>query len=146
MASGLPLDILARDISARLDKSEDQLVAVAIHLAEAQERVEAGEAGNVSFADWCAEHIRLKDGKIRSITEIKRLISYGRSPDPAAKIERRREQVRGAVARKAAKTGLANPEIVNEPAPYLTLSPLDIAWRAYVLLSDTDKMIFRSRL
>src|SRR5262249_49818808 len=49
----VPLDTLANEINARLHKSEQMLISGGRQLQEARERVEAGEAGNVTWSDWC---------------------------------------------------------------------------------------------
>jgi hypothetical protein len=116
MTSGLTLEVLATDINARLNKGDDYILAAAIHLNEARERVDAGEAGAVTFAEWCRENIRTRAGLPRPMSEIKRLLGYARSPDPSAAIEKRRKQVREAVARHSTKdkSGLANPNAVAD--------------------------------
>jgi hypothetical protein len=128
MSSGLPLDTLANTIGASLDKSIQHRIAAAKHLAEAKDRVEAGEAGDISFDEWCAKNVRTKDGKQRSLPEILRLVSYGKSDDAEMALLKRREQVRDAVARHAAKkkaSGLANPEPGADatPIPASTAKP-----------------------
>ena len=80
--------------------------------------LEAGD-GTITWAEWCAQNIVLADGTPRSMDEIQRQIGWAKCGDVVAKIEKRRTQVREAVARHDAKTksGLANPEIPPPPAP-----------------------------
>ncbi len=49
------LETLARQIKARLSKARDFETSGGLQLAEARRRVEAGEAGAVTWSQWCAE-------------------------------------------------------------------------------------------
>lgn len=57
MSSGLPLPMLAKDILARNKKGDEYYKSAGLHLLEAKERVEAGEAGDILWTAWHREHI-----------------------------------------------------------------------------------------
>jgi hypothetical protein len=129
VSSGLTLEALAADINARLTKSDGYLESAAIHLREAKDRVEAGEAGDDTFEEWCRANIRTKAGHYRSFPEIQRLLSYasGDASAVAEKVAKRREQKREAVRRVRAKSGLRSPELpAVVPVPPLSMELADV--------------------
>jgi len=78
------LETIAGKINAYLKRSDDQRVSAAVLLREAKERVEGGEAGNISWVGWCRVNIKRRNGKPRSLRDIERLIAAAYAPDPLA--------------------------------------------------------------
>ncbi len=83
-----PLDTLAAEINARLEltgrtqqKAKDHRIAAGLLLDEARRRIQAGEAGNVTWTLWEAANIRRSPGDIRKL--IKHANASGSRPVPS---------------------------------------------------------------
>lgn len=70
--SQLPLDTLAKTIVAALNKSEDYMVTAGRHLIEAQDRVQAGEAGDISWTRWYENEVQTKTTKTVTLRQAQR--------------------------------------------------------------------------
>lgn len=132
-----PLDVIAGKIRALLVKSEDQRLAAATLLAEARVRVEGGEAGNIGWQAWCRKNVE------RSARDVRRLLAYVKSDDPAAKREHEREAAREGMARLRQRTNVSPPE-VSPAAPSAggTEDHLITATRAVTAMSDRERTEF----
>jgi hypothetical protein len=93
----IPLDTLAKEIDARLDKGEQMLISAGRQLREARERVEAGEAGNITWPDWCKIYLPNK-----AESTIRLAISFvnGKTDEEAAAAVREHRQKNAAANRK----------------------------------------------
>ncbi len=96
-----PLEELARDISRCGSAAYDKVLQAARLVKEARERVEAGEAGGVSWADWASEHIQLSPSRLRELMRI------ARADDATTELERTREQTRARARRHRSKANAA---------------------------------------
>ena len=104
-----PLDVVARQIEAHAKKSEEQVISAAMLVREARRRVEAGEAGKISWYDWAPKNISL------SLSRLRELQSIAAADDPEKELERQRKltQKRGKEHRakkKATGTQDLDPE------------------------------------
>jgi len=98
-----PLPTVADKINALFDKAakadekaESYRISAGLELAKARGRVDAGEAGEITWGAWCAEHVRRSEGDIRKVLAI----ANAADPTKAAAAERQRNQE--AVARHRA--------------------------------------------
>src|ERR1700740_2625511 len=65
-----PLETIAAEINVRLAKEakgDDHRIAAGKLLVEAQQRVEAGEAGDITWSDWVKQHIDRSPGDVRKV-------------------------------------------------------------------------------
>lgn len=84
MSSGLPLDTLASMTVAALNKSEDYMDTAGRYLLEAQERVNAGEAGDLGWIAWYRQNIEAKTAahvKLRHAQKYMKLVIAGPTAD-----------------------------------------------------------------
>jgi len=104
MSSGLSLDQLGRDISGRLQRADDHMLAACIHLAEARQRVLVEkEAGETTWAKWCRENIKKKDGTPYSQSYLRKQLVIGKASDHQAALDELRVETRDSVARAREK-------------------------------------------
>jgi hypothetical protein len=122
------LETVAGKINAYLKKSDDQRVSAALLLREAKERIESGEAGDISWVSWCTTNIKRYDGKPKSLRDIERLIAAAYATDPYAHIDADREKSRLSMAKSRAKK---NAE-----------AKLDRAIAAVTALDSQDAVLF----
>lgn len=92
-----PLEALASKIEACVTSSDEKTLEAAKLIGEARQRVEGGEAGEISWAAWSSEHIGL------SASRIKELCQIAGADDPAAKLREIREGTRNRVAKYRGK-------------------------------------------
>jgi hypothetical protein len=117
-----PLPTVAEKINALFDraakaddKAETYRISAGQELAKAKDRVEAGEAGEITWTAWSAGNIRRSEGDIRKV------LAIANAADPAKAAAAERLRNRDAVARHrayvsavGAKKGVA---AVAEPTP-----------------------------
>ena len=130
------LDVVAGKIKAFLQRADNQRITAAKLLAEARERVEAGEAGDIRWEIWCRKHIE------RSPRDVRRLLALLRSDDPTAKLAQDRQAARDGMARLRRRTNVSPataepPETDNDED-----DPLAAAIRAVKGLSTEDRADF----
>jgi hypothetical protein len=115
MAPGIePLDVIAGQISAHLDKAakaDEHRLSAGMLLIEARRRVDAGEAGDVRWENWCAANIK------RSSRDIRRVMRLAGASDPVQAIAQERGEARD---RMQAVRGRTNVRPVSQPEPVHT--------------------------
>jgi hypothetical protein len=134
----IPLDTLAADINARLEKAEacarkqkGHRLAAGLQLIAARKRVEAGEAGEIGWHDWVRANIK------RTLRDVQKVMAVARAPDPEKKLAEERDRVREQVRRHREDAIRMAPSPVPEPlaaikAMWLELSAAEqsafLAW------------------
>jgi hypothetical protein len=98
-----PLPTVAEKINALFDraakadgKAETYRISAGQELAKARDRVEAGEAGEITWTSWCADNIRRSEGDIRKV------LAIANAADPAKALAAERQRNRDAIARHRA--------------------------------------------
>ena len=99
----MPLEEVAELIAMDAMMADGYVIKAAMLVAEARRRVEAGEAGDVTWYSWARRHICLSDSRLRELQRI------AKADDPARELERQREQTAARQAR--------HREQKSEPAP-----------------------------
>ncbi len=96
-----PLDVVASKIEQHAKKSDEHVIAAAKLVAEARQRVEAGEAGDIKWYAWAPKKINL------SLSRLYELQCIAEADDPRKELERirklTRERVKEHREKKAAK-------------------------------------------
>ncbi len=97
-----PLDMVARKIEEHSNKSDDHVIKAAMLVGEARRRVEAGEAGKVTWCEWGLKNIKLSPSRLYELQYI------AKADDPRKALERirlqTRERVKNHREKKAAET------------------------------------------
>ena len=99
------LEELAHQITATARAADDKTLEAAKLIGEAYRRVTDGEASGTTWPQWCQAHLDLSRSRIQELRQI------AGSDDPAAELERIREQTRERVAkhRERARAHLSAP-------------------------------------
>jgi hypothetical protein len=107
----VPLSTLAGEITACLTKSENYRITAGKKLLEAQDRVQRGEAGSVTWTAWVKTNIR------RSMRDVQKCMALARSDNPQAALENERAARREGMARsgelRSEQPVLADDELYN---------------------------------
>jgi hypothetical protein len=121
---------------AKLDKVGQYRITAGQLIVEAKARVEAGEAGDIGWLDWCRANITKPDGSSRSISDVYRLLKIGQAKDQQAAAAEAREQTREQVRRHRQENSHTYENTVAPPAGDDDFfSKLTLAWD----LADDDE-------
>ena len=80
-----PLDVVARRIEEHSRESDEHVIKAAMLIGEARRRVNAGEAGAMTWYEWARHNIHLSPSRIRELMRI------AEAKDPRRELERIRE-------------------------------------------------------
>lgn len=130
-----PLDVVARKIMAHASKADDQIVAAALLMQEARRRVDAGEAGDVTWSDWSTAKIGLSASRLRDLQRI------ADAEDPHRELERQREATRKRVERHRASTSAAATQMDQERKDLIAwaiAAPIDLVRQLLDLIREED--------
>ncbi len=104
-----PLDVVARQIEAHARKSDEHVISAAMLMHEARRRVDAGEAGDITWYAWALKKINLSPSRLRDLQRI------AEAKVPMKELERQRKlaQKRGEKhrAKKAAEAWRLDEEL-----------------------------------
>ena len=123
-----PLETIAHEINIRLQRAaqaDDHRISAGKLLIEARERVEAGEAGDITWSDWVKQHIDRSPGDVRKV------MALARAGDPEAARGKEKETAKKAMAllrHERANVSAVPRPCAGEPAA----DPLDellVQWR-----------------
>ena len=82
------LEEMARQIEVQANESDQHMIAAAMLVREARRRVEAGEAGDVTWHEWAPQNIKLSLSRLRDLQAI------AATDDPAKELDRQRKLTR----------------------------------------------------
>ena len=91
------LEILAEKITRYANEADEKTLEAAKLIREARKRVEAGDAGDVTWETWAGENIKLCDSRLRELQRI------AEAEDPPKELERQRKMTRERVERHREK-------------------------------------------
>ncbi len=91
------LEILAEKITRYANEADEKTLEAAKLVGEARKRVEAGEAGEVTWETWAREKLKLGDSRLRELQRI------AKAKDPQKELERQQKMTRERVERHRKK-------------------------------------------
>lgn len=124
-----PLDIVAQKIATHAKKADDYVIAAAMLLREARERVEAGEAGEVTWYAWARKNIPLQESRLRDLKRI------AEAKDPRKELERQRRLGRERAERHREQKKVAKQPELEEDRLQL------VAWAERAPLHEVSEML-----
>lgn len=92
-----PLEVLAQKIEAHSTKSDNHVIAAAMLVRDVRRRIDAGEAGDITWHEWGPKNINLSPSRLYELQCI------ADADDPAAEIERIRCLIRERVKKHREK-------------------------------------------
>ena len=91
------LETLAEKIAQSATEAEEHTIKAALLVREARKRVEAGEAGEVTWYEWARKNIKLSMSRLRELQRI------AKAEDPKKELERIRKKTQERVERHREK-------------------------------------------
>lgn len=79
------LETLAKEIAKCATQADEHDIRAALLVREARKRVDAGEAGNITWYEWAPKNIKLSESRLRELQSI------AGAKDPKAERQRLRE-------------------------------------------------------
>ena len=125
-----PLNVVAEKIAVHARKADDQVISAAMLLKEARQRVEAGEAGEITWYEWASKNIELSLSRLR---ELQRIAS---AEDPRRELERQRKLTQKRVETHRAKMAGGAPKLERERLELISWAKTAPLKRVRQLLSD----------
>jgi hypothetical protein len=127
------LETVVGKINALWRKSDDHQVTIAMLIAEAKQRVEAGDpfAEGMKWPEFAEWHFTNKLGLPRPLRETNRLARIGASPDPAAAMQAHRDAGAERMRRSRVSRDTREVEAADQPAAPPTLAAVQEAIRNF---------------
>lgn len=91
------LDEVARQIEVHARKSDEHIILAAMLMREARRRVDAGDAGDITWCAWALKKINLSPSRLRDLQRI------AEADDPKKELERQRKLTHKRVEEHRAK-------------------------------------------
>ncbi len=91
------LETLAKKIAHCATEAEEHTIAAILRIREARKRVEAGEAGDITWNSWAFKNIKLSPSRLRELHRI------AEAEDPRKELERLRKKTQERVQRHREK-------------------------------------------
>ena len=91
------LEVLAEKIARYATEADEKTIEAAKLIVEARKRVEAGDAGDITWYSWALENIKLSPSRLRELQRI------AEAEDPQKELERQRMVTRKRVERHREK-------------------------------------------
>jgi hypothetical protein len=123
-----PLDVLARDIEEHAQRSEEHVIEAAVLVRKARRRVEAGEAGEITWYEWGRKNIKLSPSRLYELQCI------AEAEDPAKELERLRQLTRERVKKHREKKAAEVRELEAERRDL-------IAWAKKATIEDVRRVL-----
>lgn len=103
-----PLEVVACRIQEHAEESDDHVVAAAKLLRELRQRIEDGEAGEITWPEWVEANINLSKSRLHELQQI------ADAEDPKAKLEQLRGATRERVRKHREKKANARREMEDD--------------------------------
>ena len=138
-----PLEILAKRIAQYATEADEKTLEAAKLVGEARKRVEAGDAGEVTWETWAREKLKLGDSRLRELQRI------AKAKDPQKELERQREMTQKRVERHRKKKKSA--ALRNDGASLTETAELEanrqslIAWAREAPIDRVTEVLFYAR-
>ncbi len=100
----MSLDEVARKIEDHAEKSDEHVIAAAMLVREARQRVDSGEAGEITWYAWGLKNIKLSPSRLYELQCI------AEADDPVKELERLRKLTRERVKKHRDKNASKNKE------------------------------------
>ncbi len=91
------LETLAEKIAQYATEADEKTLEAAMLIREARKRVDAGEAGDITWTSWARKNIKLSKSRLRELQRI------SEAEDPQKELERGRKKTRERVERHREK-------------------------------------------
>lgn len=133
-----PLDVVARKIEERAEKSDKYLIEAAVLVAEARRRVEAGEAGDTTWYTWARKNIKL------SYSRLYELQCIAEADDPRKELERMRKLTRERVKKHREKKAAEKRALEEERQSLIAWArkaPIEKVRRTLRLTASNDNAV-----
>ena len=91
------LEVLAEKIARYATEADEKTIEAAKLIGEARKRVEAGEAGDITWYSWALKNIKLSPSRLRELQRI------AEAEDPQKELERQRKVTQKRVERHREK-------------------------------------------
>ncbi len=140
------LGALAEKIAHCATQADEHTITAALLIREARKRVEAGEAGEITWYNWASSNIRLSPSRLRELNRI------AEAEDPQKELEhiryknreratRHREKKKSAPLRNGGAVSRGSVELEENRKrliEWALSAPLDLVERVFVYAQDLN--------
>jgi hypothetical protein len=101
------LEVIANKIVEFATQADENVINAAVLVRIAKDRVENGEAGEITWTDWAKQHLPLKESRLRELEQIAKANDPNAELDRLRMLSRQRQQKHRNKKAEAAKTPAA---------------------------------------